>query len=178
MAQACPPSPAPAPPLPWEPALTELRTLAPEDLDQVVSTWLATLDLTATRVRERRPGTTLYQALLGSTLVATPFQIRVHQRQNQLGVHHVEAFLGHLLRTGAAGGLLITTGGCSREAILVAGSTQLPRVRVITGEQWVAALAASRAGVKQRRLPRWVVDLQRTLCGSSAQSDHRPRRFS
>jgi hypothetical protein len=160
-----------APPLPWEPALTELRTLSPHDLDQMVAHWLTTLGLTPPRVRERRPGLTTYQALLGSTLLATPLQIRVHQRRNQLSVHHVEAFLGHLQRTGAAGGLLITTGGYSREAILVAGSTQLPRVRLITGAQWVAALAASRSGVKQRRLPRWVVDLRRRLGGPCGRAE-------
>src|SRR4051794_41568288 len=114
----------PTPPLPWEPARTELRALPPHDLDQMVSNWLATLGLTPPGVRERRPGLTTYHTLLGPTLVATPLQVRVHQRQNQLGVHHVEAFLGHLLRTGAARGLLITTGGCAREAMLVAGSTQ------------------------------------------------------
>src|SRR4051812_46949099 len=88
----------PALPLPWEPALTELRALAPDDLDQVITTWLTSLGLSAPRVRERRPGVTTYQATLGQAPLCAPVQIRIYQRQNQLQVHHVDAFVGYLTR--------------------------------------------------------------------------------
>ena len=155
----------PAWPLPWEPALTELRTLSAEDLDQVITTWLTSLGLSAPRVRERRLGVTTYQAFLRPYPVATPVQIRVYQRQNRLQPHHVDAFVGYLTRVGVPSGLLITTGGCSRHARLIAGGVQSRRVQLLAGEEWATELADARIGLKHRRLWGWIVDLRRCLDG-------------
>lgn len=175
------PSPVPAPgtptlPLPWEPALTELRALPPDELDQVITTWLATLGLAAPRVRERRPGVTTYQATLGPVPLCTPVQIRVYQRQNQLQVHHVDAFVGYLTRTGVPSGLLITTGGCSRHARLIAGGVQSRRVQLLSGPEWAAELANTRAGVKRRRLWGWILALRQRLDGVGAHRKRMPGR--
>jgi hypothetical protein len=158
-----PPPGTPALPLPWEPALTELRELSPQDLDQVITTWLTSLGLSAPRVRERRPGVTTYQAHLGPFPVSTPVQIRVYQRQNRLQVHHVDAFVGYLTRVGVPSGLLITTGDCSRQARLIAGGVQSRRVQLLSGAQWATELANARAGMKRRRLWGWIIDLRKRL---------------
>jgi hypothetical protein len=165
-----PPSPpAPPPylspkfPLPWEPALTQLRELSSPELDQLVATWLSALGMTAPRVRERRPGLTTYQATLGKPPFGTPVQIRIYQRQNRLQAHHVDSFVGYLTRVGVPSGLLISTGGCSRAARLLAGGSHSRRIVLLAGDDWVAALARARAGVKPRRLWRWIVAVQSAL---------------
>jgi restriction endonuclease Mrr len=172
-----PPTPTPTPtrvpselPLPWEPALTQLRELSADQLDGLVTHWLGAIGLTAVRMRQHQARSATYQAILGRTPLATPIHVRVYQRQNQLQVHHVDAFRGYLQRMGVAGGLLITTGGCSRQASLIAGATQAPQVCLLTGEQWTALLAAERAGVKPSRLPRWIVDLRDVLSLRSRRS--------
>jgi restriction endonuclease Mrr len=154
----------PSLPLPWEPALTQLRELDEAQLDTLVTRWLTAIGLTDVRVRQHQGHSATYQAILGRPPLATPIHIRLYQRQNDLQVHHVDAFRGYLQRMGIAGGLLITTGGCARQATLVAGATQAPQVCLLAGEQWAALLAAERAGVRTACLPRWIVDLHRTWC--------------
>ncbi|HSC20949.1 MAG TPA: restriction endonuclease [Solirubrobacterales bacterium] len=158
------PLPGASPPLSltFDPALSQLRDLKPADLDALVSRWFLTLGLTHVRVRERRPGLTTYQAMLGPAPLSTPFQVRIYQRQNKLQVHHVDAFVGYLTRTGVPSGLLITTGGWSQPARLIAGGVASRRVGLLSGEEWTAALADARAGVTCRRLWRWIVDLAGT----------------
>jgi restriction endonuclease Mrr len=158
-----PPCSSPKFPLPWEPALTQLRELSPPELDQLVATWLSALGLSAPRVRERRPGITTYQATLGKPPFSTPVQIRIYQRQNRLQAHHVDSFVGYLTRVGVPSGLLISTGGCSRAARLLAGGSHSRRIVLLAGDDWVAALARARAGVKPRRLWRWIVAVQSAL---------------
>jgi Restriction endonuclease len=155
--------PASAPPRPWEPALTQLRELAPADLDALVCPWLAALGLSSVQVRERRPNMTTYQAVLGASPLGTPLQIRVYQRTNRLQVHHVEAFVGHLTRLGIPSGLLLTTGDCTRDAVLVAGAVRAPRVGLLSGDRWAKELAASRSGLRRRSLRQWIVDLNTVL---------------
>jgi restriction endonuclease Mrr len=160
------PTPRPASsaqPLPWEPALTQLRELAPPELDTLVTRWLTQIGLTDARVRPHHGGAATYQAILGHPPLATPVHVRVYQRQNRLQAHHVDAFRGYLQRSGIPGGLLITTGGCSREASLIARTAQGPLVCLLTGEQWAALLAERRTGLRPARLLRWIVDLRRTL---------------
>lgn len=159
-----PPAPA-ASLLPWEPTLTQLRALPPAALDALVTHWLTRIGLTDVRVRQHEARATTYQAILGHPPLALPLHVRVYQRQNRLQAHHVDAFRGYLQRTGIPGGLLIATGGCSRAALLVAGTSQGPQVCLLSGEQWAALLAAERTGLRPARLPRWVVDLRRTVRG-------------
>jgi len=139
--------------------------LEADELDVLVTQWLTAIGLTDVRVRQHQARSATYQAILGRPPFATPLHIRIVQRQNQLQVHHVDAFRGYLQRLGIAGGLLITTGGCAREAFLIAGATPAPQVCLLSGEQWTAMLAAERVGVKSARLPRWILDLHRFLCG-------------
>lgn len=159
------PTPPPGTPAlkPWEPALTELQALSPTDLDHVITTWLTRLGLSAPRVRERRPGLTTYQAHLGRFPFSTPVQIRIYQRQNGLQVHHVDAFVGYLTRAGVPSGLLITTGGCSRHARLIAGGVQSRRIQLLSGAEWAAELAHARVGVKRRRLWGWILALRQGI---------------
>jgi restriction endonuclease Mrr len=171
-----PPCSSPKFPLPWEPALTQLRELSPPELDQLVATWLSALGLSAPRVRERRPGITTYQATLGKPPFSTPVQIRIYQRQNRLQVHHVDAFVGYLTRVGVPSGLLITTGDCSHHARLIAGGVQSRRVRLLSGAEWAMELASARAGVKRRRLWGWIVDLRRRLDGVGTERKSTPGR--
>jgi restriction endonuclease Mrr len=155
------PLPGASPPLSltFDPALSQLRDLKPAELDTVIGRWFLTLGLTSVRVRERRIGMTTYQAILGRPPVATPLQVRVYQRRNRLQVHHVDAFVGYLTRTGVPNGLLITTGGCSRHARLIADGVHSRRVGLLSGEEWTAALADARTGVICRRLWRWILEL-------------------
>lgn len=157
------PSTPHAAPLPWEPALTQLRALAEPERDRLVTHWLSTIGLTSIRPRQRAAHAATYQTILGRPPFSTPVHIRVYQRKNELQAHHVDAFAGYLQRMGVPGGLVITTGGCSREAILIAGASQTPRICLLSGEQWAALLAQERSGLRRVRFPRWVLDLTRTL---------------
>lgn len=145
----------------WEPAVSQLRALAPPDLDRLVSHWLAALDLSAIRTNGRHCRCTTYQALLGNFPVGVPIFIRVYQRQNRLQVHHVEAFLGHLVRLGIPAGVLISTGDFSREAYDLASTLHAPRIRLLSGPAWAQDLADRRMGLRPRRLWAWLLDLSK-----------------
>lgn len=146
---------------PFEPAMSQLRHLTRPDLDRVIADWLQRIGFESIRCVERRRATTTYQALLGSFPMAFPFAVRVIQRDNRLQAHHVEAFLGHLVRHGRPAGLLVTTTGCTREAIAIAARSGSPCVRLLSGPQWCHELMAKKVGLTRRQLPRWVVDLTR-----------------
>ena len=87
---------------------------------------------------------------------------------------HLRAF-SDLQRSGIPGGLLITTGGCSREAALIAGTAQSPQVCLLSGEQWAALLAERHTGLRSVRLPRWIVVLRRTFRDWHPGSSNRPQ---
>jgi restriction endonuclease len=146
--------------LPWGPALSQLRDLNGSDLDDLVRYWLTSLGLTAVRPLERRAQVATYQALLGERHVATPVHVRIYQRRNRLQVHHVDAFLGHLGRSGSATGILVTTGGFAREAVKLAAGVNSPRLRLISGGEWTAELASARAGVRRGCLAALLLDLR------------------
>ncbi|HTE20975.1 MAG TPA: restriction endonuclease [Armatimonadota bacterium] len=144
---------------PWEPALSQLRTLSRPDLDRLVQAWLTELGLHGSRVLDRRPGVATYRAFLGCHPLCVPVQVRLYRRRNRLQVHHVEAFVGHLARQNAAIGLLVSTSGCSNDARLAAQSYETPQLRLLSGEQWAAELAFLRVGLRQQNLRQWLVDL-------------------
>jgi hypothetical protein len=151
-------------PLPaWEPAISQLREACPEQLNALVRQWLGAFDLTAVRRISSRPGSATYQAFIGPEPLSTPLHVRIYQRRNALQAHHVDAFLGHLVRSGVPLGILVTTGPCSRDAYLAGGSFRSPKIRLLSGDRWAAELAAHQAGVKRRSLWRWVVELRSRL---------------
>lgn len=141
-----------------EPAVGQLRTLPPGDLTALVLRWLAALGLDSVQPCGLVGCGSTFEARLPSALLCVPVRIRVHQRKNRLQLHHVEAFLGHLVRSGSPLGVLVTTGECTREATAAARASHSPRIRLVTGNQWVAELAVNKSGVKRRSLWRWIVD--------------------
>lgn len=145
-------------PLPWEPALTQLRTASPADLDALVRAWLDKLGGRGVRLCERTPSRATYQTLMGGGSTATPLRVRVLRRRNRLQAHHVEAFLGHLVQHHVATGILITTSRCTREAERLAHTLHGPTIRLYSGPQWAAELAARRIGIRARTLWGWVLE--------------------
>lgn len=160
---------------PFEPALSELCALSTDQLREILHTWLIrqrsvpALDWTLLSRQGSHATFTLSLSLSGLTL---PVHCRIHQRRTRLQLHHVEAFAGHLLRTPAVGGILITTGEITPEASRAAGAYRHPRLVIYSGPEWLAELAASRAGVKRRRLWAWILDLAH---GAATARDCDPR---
>jgi len=155
------PSPCPSPngPLHWEPAVSQLRDLNADELHAVVVPWLSALDLAPVRLCTREARCTTYQVLLGERSFCLPLHVRIYQRKNRLQAHHVEAFIGYLVHSGIPAGVLITTGDCSREARQLASELTSPRIRILSGNEWAAELAAQKVGLRQRGLWRWIVDV-------------------
>jgi len=149
----------------FEPALTELRTLSRPDLDRLVQAWLTHAGLRRVEASQTRHAPATYQAVLDHPLTgrAARVQVRIHQRRNQLQAHHVEAFIGRLLRLGVSSGVLICTGGVSREARWIARLSEIPQIQLLGGEQWLAELALSKLGLRRLRLWGWALDLQKAL---------------
>jgi len=151
----------PGDPHPWEPALSQLRGLPAEDLDHLIANWLRRTGLQPSRHIDRANGATTYRGLLGDFPFSFQIAVRVHQRDSRLQAHHVEAFLGYLSRHGLPAGVLITTGGCAVTASSIALGNARPRIRILSGAQWLRELVAARVGLEEYRLPRWVVNLRR-----------------
>lgn len=141
----------------WDATLTQLRHLPRPALDSLVRTWLLRRGAHAVRPTDTRATARTYQALLPSISSALPVHVRVHQRANRLQAHHVDAFAGHLMRHGVSTGLLITTSGCTRDALAAAQTLTVPRIRLVSGPEWAAELAKQRAGLIRRCFWRWVV---------------------
>jgi len=144
---------------PWEPALTQLRELSPDRLDERVIRWLRSLGLRPGRGPHRNVRCTTYEASLTQAPFQLPVHVRVYQRKNRLQAHHVEAFLGSLVRQGVTAGVLVTTGDFSRDAHRVAAQTQVPRVQLLGGPEWLADQAAKRLGVRRCSIPAWLLRL-------------------
>lgn len=143
----------------FEPALSQLRDLPPRELDQLVRSWLRGIDLDSLRRCEPTAGATTYHTLARSLPVLLGIRVRVHQRRSKLHVHHVESFAGHLVRAGVPAGILVTTGDCTSAARIAADSYRTPRVRLLSGEQWMAELARGKLGLRRRSFWHWVLDL-------------------
>lgn len=143
-----------------EPALTQLRALAREDLGVVVRKWLDRRGADRLRVAEPKALAPTYHAELALFGAAVRLGVRVHQRKNRLQAHHVEAFAGYLLRAGLTAGVLVTTGPCSPAAMRAAVAFRSPRVLLLDGEEWTADLARCRTGLKRRNFWRAVLDFQ------------------
>lgn len=146
------------------PALLQLRTLPPAALERLVRAWLLRPAARSPRrfsPCERRSGAATFHLLLDGSPLPLPLalRVRVHQRRSRLQVQHVEAFAGHLVRAGVPAGLLVTTGEITPEAIRAAAGCVQPRIRLYSGPEWVAELAAHRLGPRRRRLWRWVLAL-------------------
>jgi restriction endonuclease Mrr len=144
------------------PALEQLRQLSPSELDRVINRWLKSAGLSSPSRLTQTDSETLYRTHLGSSPLRLPVLLQVYQRRNRLQVHHVDAFFGAVCRSGAVAGLLVTTGGFTREA--VRGSIQFSRpLRCLSGLEWLTELTVRRTGVGRRRLLCWVLDLQGRL---------------
>jgi len=154
-----PSRPSAGSPDPYEclPALDALRALPPGELDAQVTRWAENRGLGSVRRADRalRPAT--YWAFFGEPPLGLPALLRVHQRRNRLQAHHVEAFLGYLALAGCDYGVLITTGACAPEALRLSRERRLPRLRVISGPEWVRDLARWRAGVRRVARPALVL---------------------
>lgn len=165
--------PFPVPMPRWELALAQLGTLPEAELDHLARLWLTALGCRAIG-RELRPEPLLaYTAALGEPPLAVPVQARLYRRRQRLLPHHVEAFVGHLGRTGHAVGLLATTGPVSEGARRAAEAGGLPRVRLLSGEEWLHDLAFHRIGVTFQSVPVWLL---RPAGGARPSPDGRRRR--
>ena len=132
---------SPAADSPGDPRLlAALSRLSPDQLDALVGRWLRARSLHDVRLFERRGRISTYEARLGP--LETSVHVRVCLRLHALGVHPVEAFLGHLVRTGSSLGLLVTTGECKWAATLAARFSRVPSLRLYSGEDWARELAA------------------------------------
>ena len=149
---------APAP-CAWEPALTQLRALPRPDLDRLVLRWLRALGLHAPRVMARESGPACYRAFLGDHPLCVPVEVRLYQRKSRLQVHHIESFVGSLHGQKVGIGLLISTGGFTPDARVAAQSCRTPILRLSSGEEWAAELAALHVGLRRRSLWRWLLEL-------------------
>jgi hypothetical protein len=127
------------------PALDAIRALPPAALDALV----------VRSDRASRPAT--YWAFFGEAPFGLPALLQVHQLKNRMQPRHVQAFLGQLALSGCDYGVLVTTGACSPEALCLARERRLPRLRVITGPEWVRDLARWRVGVRRAVLAAWVL---------------------
>lgn len=156
--------PRPAPVLPaWEPGLSQLRTLPALELHPVLRQWLERAALQAVRVLETHPGHVTYAARLGTGPVSLPLHVRLYRRRNRLQLHHLEAFVGHLMRHGIPAGVLITTGECTRDVRKGCRSPLLPHVRVLDGSEFATELAYRKPGLRPAQVRGWLLDLRTTL---------------
>jgi restriction endonuclease len=144
-------------------AVADLRALSRPDLDALVTAWLTQLGASSVRACDHR-GVPTYQALLGNRPATTAIRVRVYQRRNRLQPHHVEAFIGHLVRHHVSSGILVTTGDFSWEAALIGRAIRNPQIRLRSGHEWAAELVERGVGVKRRSVWQWMVDL--THCSS------------
>lgn len=146
-------------PDPYEclPALDAIRALPPAGLDALVIRWAENRGLGSVRRADRTSHPATYWAFFGEPPFGLPALIRVHQRKSRLQPHHVEAFLGHLALAGCDHGVLITTGHCAPEALRLSRERKLPRLRLISGPEWVRDLARWRAGVRRAMRAAWVL---------------------
>lgn len=143
----------------WEPALSQLLRLEPDQLDLLVRRWLAAAGA-APILRWPKPAEpSTYSAVAGSPTLPVPAQVRVYRRQRRLQAHHIEAFLGHLALTGNASGILIGTAGYTAAASRTASASKLPHVRLLSGTDWLEELAGCGAGVRPCASDGWEIDL-------------------
>ena len=142
MCPHCPPGPVPVD-VPTGAAasahLFSLRHAPPEQLDPLLRAWMAALGLEDIRLSERRGSVVTYEAWLGET-ARIPVRVRLYERHRRLHVHHVEAFLGHLVRAGCPIGILATTGDATWSAELAARTPRTPFLRLCNGSEWIKEL--------------------------------------
>lgn len=143
----------------WEPALSQLRTLPRAELERLLRSWLTRLGLSPHHPIAGPDSSVTYHALLEHAPVPLSLRVRLYRRKSRLQTHHVEAFAGHLLRAGVSAGILVTTSDFTREAQVIADAYRSPRLRLYTGPQWAAELAARHLGVKRGQLWRWILEL-------------------
>lgn len=161
------PVPFPVPSPRWELALAQLAALPESELDQLARRWLTALGGHAVGRDLRAAPYLAYEAFLGEPPLAVPLRARLYRRRQQLQPHHVEAFVGHLVRTGGSAGILATTGPVSKEAQQAADDAGIPRVRLLSGPEWLRELAFHRIGITFHTVPVW-------LLRSNASSGHDP----
>ena len=161
-------------PLGWEPALSQLRTLSPSDLNAHVARWLRARGFRTICATSRSACCSNYTAVFGQAPFDLTVGFRVYQRRNRLQAHQIEAYLGSLVREGLSTGVLITTGEFSREAYRLAAQIPSPRIRLIAGPEWMADLAQRKVGIKRCSLASWL--LSQTRSSSSAACERREVR--
>ena len=154
-------SPDSSNPFPWQPALSQLQHMDPRDLDAVIRRWVNSLHARILARREQRGQSLTYVGRSDCPSLNFPFALRITRREHRLQAHHVERFAGWLQRERIPAGILVTTGGLTPDAITAAASFGLPRIRVLSGPQWIEELSRAQVAVSEKRLPRWVVDLSR-----------------
>ena len=142
-----------------EPLLAQLRQLPPARLDRLAEIWFSRLRLHDPLLIERQPSHSTYEAQLRFGVVRLPVRIRIYQRRNRLQSHHVEAFLGHLVRSGSAAGILVTTGEVASQAQRTAAGITAPQLEIVSGREWARDLISGRLGVCRRHIWQWLLCL-------------------
>lgn len=156
------PFPVPAPR--WELALAQLRALPDSELEGLARRWLSALGGRAVGLDMASGPFLAFEAALGEPPLAVPVMARVYRRRQQLQRHHVEAFLGHMVRSGCSAGLLATTGPVTDAARRAADAHGGPRLRLLSGEEWLRELALHRIGVSFRAVPVWLIRPDEAAC--------------
>lgn len=138
--------------------LTKLRELPSTTLDRLVRRWLKRSGLHLLPDPDVTTHPPTYAAAVSAGRLTTGVQVRVHRRKNRLQTHHVDAFLGHLLRTGSTVGILVTTGDITAEAAHAAHSTSYPKIRLVSGREWLQELASHGIALRRLSYRLWLLD--------------------
>ena len=142
----------------WSPLLTQIGALSRPELDELIGRWTGRLGFRGLRPWRAFPRPATYQGLFGRLPLALPLRVQVYQRRNRLQAHHVQAFVGQLVRAGIPLGLLVTTGGVTDAARETARCSTTPRVLLYSGDEWARDLARRRIAVRRRTLWQWLLE--------------------
>jgi hypothetical protein len=126
-------------------------------LDRLARRWLEALGCRAIIPERRMDGTLAYGAVLGAPPLTLPVQARISRRRQRLLPRHVQEFAGSLARSGTAVGLLVATGPVAPDAWGAADLPGVPRVRLLSADEWLRELAFHRVGVTFQVLPVWLI---------------------